>query len=287
MAAPTLHSRQKTVLLTLITVVLFLSTIALTQILYDRADNPLSLKFTVSHRHVLNPNTVPYVSFGFPNILADYYWISAIQDLSGWNYEDMFYYDYFKNIALLDPKFEYPYLFGILTLPSTKIENSMDIVASISDQGIRALPKNWDIPFYLATKFKTFAKNDSKTEHYLAIAAQNPDAPPLVGIFYSAFTANKLLGRDASIAMLKVIRDTTDSGTIKKIASRGITSETIRNTLENGVLAYRAKFGVYPKTLSDLTKNHLVTLPKELEDMMVLEVNQKTGAIRIIQKSSQ
>jgi hypothetical protein len=268
----------------------FLLSISSTQILYDKASQAFSLesfKFKVANKHIVTPPAIEHLSFGFTSFLADYYWISAVQDLTGWNHQDTYYLDYFNNISTLDPHFTYPYLFSIFTAPSTKIPHSIDTVATYADRGIVNNPSSWDIPFYMATKYKTFAKDNKKTEHYLSIAARIPAAPPVVGIFYSAFTSNTLLGRSANIAMLQIVRDTTDSDTIKKISSRGLNSETIRSMFEQGVVAYKATFGRYPKNLQDLTKNHFVTLPPELEKIIILQVNPSNGTIKIIQQSAE
>lgn len=259
-------------------------TVIAVQVLYDRVANPFSLRLSAVKRTLIPAEAVKHFAFGFDNALADYYWISSIQDFVVWNHKDSFYVEYFRNIATLDPKFEYPYLFSIFTAPVRGDPTSVDKVARIADIGITTLPNSWKIPFYMGTKYNLFNKDYDNAVKYIGMAAKIPTSPPGVQAVYSAITAKKYLGRDTSRDMIKVIYDNTDSATIKKLAERGLIAENLNLMLENGVVAYKGKFGRYPKTVNELLENNFIVFPKELGADFNIMLNSRTGAIRVIEK---
>ena len=267
-----------------ILVFLFIIVIIMIQVIYDKTSNPFSFKLSAVHRNLLPAEAVKHLSFGFDNVLADYYWISSVQDFVVWNNKDSFYIEYFRNIATLDPKFEYPYLFSIFTAPTRKEPKSVHRVAAIADIGIKTLPKNWEIPFYMGTSYNLFNKDYDNALKYTAIAAQIEGTPPGVQAVYSALTAKKYLGKETTYDMVKVIYDTTDSQTIKRLAERGLIAENLNLMLKNGVVAYKAKYGKYPTTVKELLDNHFITFPKELGKEFNIMLNSRTGAIRVVEK---
>lgn len=280
------HLKTYAPLLSGITLVLFLSIVATLQSFHDKASGSFeteSFRFTVKHRSIIEPNIVKHLSFGFNNVLADYYWISAVQDFTGWDHEEEFYLNYFRNISVLDPRFSYPYLFAIFTAPTEKDKESITKVASIADIGILAMPNNWEIPFYMGTMYNHFDKNEARALHYLEIAANVEGAPPVVPLTYSSITAKKLLGKQVSRELMRVIRDTTKSETIKKLAEKGIATEEFTMMLENAVLAYKAKFKTYPKSVDALIKERFVTIPTDFSSLTIT-INQKNGSVHITEQ---
>jgi hypothetical protein len=281
------HVKPFTPLLTGIVIVLFLCIVATLQAFHDKASGAFSsasFRFTVKHRSIIEPHIIKHLTFGFDNMLADYYWISAIQDFTGWNHKEDFYLNYFKNISALDPRFSYPYLFAILTAPTEKDRDSIHKVATIADLGIATLPQNWEIPFYMGTMYNQFGKDDVRALHYLKIAANVESAPPVVPLVYSSITAKKLLGRDRARELMRVIRDTTESETIKKFAEKGIVLEEFGGSVENAVLAYQATFKRYPKNAEELVKARFLNIPEEFTSTITISIDQKDGSVRIVEK---
>ena len=186
----------------LVTLIVFC---VVTQLEYDAANKPFTHKFEAVNRTLFPASVLKYLSFGFNNVIADMYWIRTIQDLIQWNEKDQFYVDYFKNISTLDPKFEYPYLFGIFVVPTNKSPQFLNEIAIVADRGIEALPENWQIPFYLSTKYKLITQDLNKTAYYLNLAASRDTAPESV---FALFSVNAELTR------------CTDSGAISREAAR-------------------------------------------------------------------
>ncbi|MDQ5962614.1 MAG: hypothetical protein QG653_421 [Patescibacteria group bacterium] len=274
-------------LFTGIIVILLLAIIVSAQVLYDHSSSMFgkeSFRFTIKHRSIIDPKIVKHLAFGFDNVLADYYWISAVQDFTGWDHKEDFYLNYFKNISVLDPEFSYPYLFAILTAPTEKDKASLDKVAEIAELGMATLPNNWEIPFYLGTMYNMFAKDEAKALHYIEIAAKTEGVPSVVPLTYSSITAKKLLGKKTARELMSVIRDTTKSETIKAMAEEGIVLSDITVMLENAIIAYKAKHRTYPKTIENLTAERFVVIPKEITSRFDIIINQKNGEVSIVGK---
>jgi hypothetical protein len=252
------------------------------QAAYDQASPPFTTKFIVQARNILPEKILPYVTFGFTNAIVDYYWISATQDFTGWNYKDTFFINYFRNIATLDPKFEYPYLFAIFALPQSK--EDLDVIAPISEKGIKENPNSWAIPFYLGTKYYTFTKKNKPADTYLEIASRVQNAPTVVRLFYSSFIARTITGERVNAALLRVIYNNTDDETIKRIAAKGLQESLIIQMLERGIAAYKAKFKKFPRTIEDMNSFNLISLPQGFTDGFTIIINQYDGSFKILEK---
>jgi len=293
--------------------------IILIQINYDANSKPFLWKFETQDRVVLPPQVIKTLSFGFDNVIADAYWIQVVQDIIGWNETDMFFVNYFKNIAVLDPKFEYPYRLGIFVVPSQKNPELLNEMAKIADTGMQALPENWEIPFYLGTAYNALNKNLNATlrkattfgmeavpenireyftietakqtieenkehiERYLSLASAKESAPAVVRLVYSSYTTKTLSSHETGLQMLKAIYDTTDNETIKKIAIKGIVLETLNDSIGKAIVAYKLKFKSYPKNLSDLENNKFFLMPTEIREVFDIEFK-PNGNFRIIEK---
>jgi hypothetical protein len=274
------YRKNKTLLVSSIFVLLFVC-VVITQILYDRAANPFSFKMAVVKRNLLPASILPYISLGFNNVLADYYWIYAIQDLTVWDHKDSRYIEYFRNISTLDPTFEYPYLFSIFTIPRKDTPALLQKLTPIADKGIAAIPTSWQIPFYLSTAYNITTKSYNDTEHYLSIAASKSSGPPGIYLVYSSFITKKLKGKEAAREMIKVIYDNTDNEIIKQLAAQGIVIDDATQMLEKAVIAYKAKYGSYPKTVDDMSRLNLIHLPDAFTNAFTIDINKYTGAVKV------
>ena len=260
------------------------------QIKHDDVSPPFTTRLQEVSRTLLPEKLLPYITFGFKNIITDYYWISAVQDFTVWGKDDTTYLNYFKNISALDPKFEYPYLFNILIIPSRKNITMLNSAAQLSERGIDAIPTSWKIPFYLATQYYLFTKKLEPSKGYLKIAAHVQGAPDGVYLMYSAFAGDNVavndFGYKTSKNLLKVITDNTDNVTIKKIAQHGIQQEAIQVMLEKGIIAYKHIHGRYPLTTAEMSSEHLINLPDTFSDTFTVIISAHDGTFTILEKSS-
>lgn len=267
--------------------------IASLQYKHDRLGPPFTTRLKIAKRNLLPPQILPYVSFGFNNILADIYWIRAIQDFVAWNGKETFFISYFKNITTLDPRFEYPYLFAILAIPQNKDIVALNEVAELSEKGLEAIPEGWQIPFYLGTQYYLFTRNYNPAERYLAIAATKKDAPDGVYLIYSNFA-----GKNSPIpvrsaedyhlhrSLLKVIYNSTDNETTKKIIEKGLQEELIYQMIEKGIIAYKEKNMKYPTTVEEIIAANFIRLPEGFMENFDVVISQKDGSFKVITKDT-
>ncbi|MEN9881460.1 MAG: hypothetical protein RLZZ308_643, partial [Candidatus Parcubacteria bacterium] len=188
------------------------------------------------------------------------------------------------NISTLDPRFEYPYLFAIFTIPQNKNIETLHKIARIADLGITEIPTSWKIPFYLGTQYFLFTKDYKEAERYLEIASKKEDAPQAVYLMYTNFVVNNIKGHRASRELLRTIYDTTDSSTIKKIVEKGLQEDILNQMMDSAILAYKVKYGEYPSSLNNLITNRFISLPNDFTDFFTVTINSRTGSYKIQEK---
>jgi hypothetical protein len=257
-----------------------------TQALYDTTKPPFTTKLAVARREFIPREALPYVHFGFKAVLADMYWIRTVQDFVAWDGKQPFFIKYFENISTLDPRFEYPYLFAIWTVPQNKNIETLDQIKTIADVGIVSIPNSWKIPFYLGTQYFLFTKTYAQAEYYLKLASEKKDVPPAVFLMYTNFVTNNIKGFRASQELIKTIYNTTDNETIKKIAEKGLQQEIVTQMIESALLAYKTKYGVYPATIEELKKKNFIALPENFSSLFTVVINQKNGSFGIVERKN-
>ncbi len=258
---------------------------------YDTRSKSFTTRLTATTRNLIPATFLPYITFGFTNILTDSYWIRSVQDFTVWDGKDPYYLNYFKNISTLDPTFEYPYLFSILIVPQNKDVATLSKIAEFADNGIHAIKTSWKIPFYLGTQYYLFTKKYDPAEKYLSIAAKVTGAPDGVFLIYSTFVGrnNPLHIKSESDfilakELLKVIYNNTDNETIKEMASKGIEEKFISQMLEKGIIAYKEKYKRYPKTVGEMLAVNFISLPESFLDAFTVEISGRDGSFRVIER---
>ena len=264
------------------------------QVNYDARAKPFTTALTAESRNLLPANILPYITFGFDNIITDSYWIRAVQDFVVWDGKDPYYLNYFKNISALDPAFEYPYLFSILIVPKNKNIETLKRVADIADRGIEAIPTSWKIPFYLGTQYYLFTKKYDPAEKYLSIAAKIEDAPDGVFLIYSTFVGRNsplpIRGDEDIItakALLKVIYNNTNNETIKRMAAQNFEERVISQMLEKGIIAFKEKNKRYPKNVDEMLLVNYISLPQGFLDLFTVEISQRDGTFTIVERTEE
>lgn len=258
--------------------------VAVLQTKYDKIVHPrLVINVKVTKR-IMPANVVKNFSFGFRNVLADYYWINIIQDLPGWDRTDDFYIDEFRNLVTLDPKFSYPYLFGILTISIKTDPKSVEKVEPIANVGINALPYNWEIPFYLATTFN-LVKNYEKALEYVEIAVTRPIIPESVAHAYKSFSKKVITGDNATRSFVQTIYDTTESQTTKKIIREGMVIGDLTQSIKKVVDDFKNIYGRYPNSLDELVEKNMIQILPALKSEFNVLIDKNTGDVEITPKN--
>ncbi len=253
---------------------------------HDKRSKPFTTKLQAKSRDLLPAKYLPYVTFGFNNFITNSYWIRAVQDFTVWDGKNPYYLNYFRNISTLDPTFEYPYLFSIVIVPQNKDVDTLDAVAEIANKGMETVKTSWKIPFYLGTQYFLFTKKYEPALSYLKTAGTRVGAPDGVFLVYSSLVAKQAGKVDLNFKpnqeLVKVIYSNTDNETIKKMAEKGLQEEFINQMMEKGLIAYKAKYKRYPKSVDEMMAVNLVSFPTELLNAFLIEINQKDGSFRVV-----
>ena len=280
--------KNKNNMLGLILFFVLFTFVILSQYKYDKIVHP-TIIFKTETKYVMPSSIVKNFSFGFKNVLADFYWISIIQDFSIWDGRDTFYLREYENVSTLDPSFAYPYLLGILTFTSKGMEpkggkkESIEAIEPIIAIGMKNLPNNWEIPFYMGTGFQLL-KLPEKALPYLKIAASKQDTPDVVIKVYNSYLKNLLTGDNATKALIGTIYETTNSETTKKILKEGVIINNLKEVLEIIIKNYKIKYGYYPSTLNDLVNTGMIKNTQALSDEFNVSINNTTGEVKITSK---
>jgi tetratricopeptide (TPR) repeat protein len=266
-------------LLEVLVVCLLFGEAIIAQIRFDNVQQEYFDLHAPVHRFAMPAPVVRHLAFGFENVLADYYWITALQDLNKWDRRDAYYPEYFRIISNLDARFEYPYMFAILTVPSRRNPDTLSWLAEIAQKGMETFPENWQIPFYVGVQYHVVGKSYEQAAHYLEIAAAKKASPEVVHTTYGIYLMHDKSEHERSRALFSTIADTTDNETTKQLAKERIALLDVIQTLEQAVEKYKLKYKVYPASLSDLVEKHFVELPPDLVKKFPLRIDQSTGSV--------
>lgn len=260
-----------------------------TQKMYDQNKSATSLrlgdKFADDNggefTYILPESVMSYIHFGFRNVLADYYWITAIQNSGLSIFHRNTFLNYYYNITTLDPHFSYPYTFAILWLPNKKLPGSLEAVVPLAERGISAIPDNWEIPYYLAFQYQIIEKSFDKTGKYLAIAASRKDVPDMVKNAYRGFIKRLDRDSDYSEELLKVAYETTKNVSLKRFAADQLFVSYLTKAINSSLSTYKKKYGVYPNSLEELAKVKILSVPPEYYQKFDIAYASRFGNVSI------
>lgn len=263
---------------------LFLVASVFLQVRYDELNIAHTNPRAPIHRYVMPAPFVQYTAFGFDHVLADYYWISAVQDMLKWDRKDTYYPEYFHIITTLDPKFYYPYLFGILTIPTGGNTSTFDAIALLAERGMRALPERWEIPFYTAVEYHFLANDYVRSAHYMEMASQTPGAPEVAKRTYAIYLMLSKTDNEKSRALFTAMYETSDNDETRRIAKERIALLDLISELERLTKIYHGKHGEYPSSVQDIEKRLRVALPEDLVTKYPIHINKATGEVVLTRK---
>jgi hypothetical protein len=208
-----------------------------------------------------NEATYDNFNLGLKPVLADYFWLAAIQYYGGWrddhNYAKLA--DYLKLTTDLDPKFSYPYAFSALILPAEKIPDGY----TIAEKGISQNLNDWQIPYFLATAYHIYGNDKTKAAKYFDLAAKTPGAPDNLKFISAAY--NSAPGnRSTAEAIWQAIYDNSKDESMTATAKNYLLHYQLMDFYDQAAVAYQQKIGSWPKTPADLVSGKiLVSLPPD------------------------
>jgi tetratricopeptide (TPR) repeat protein len=139
-------------------------------------------------------------SAGYGAVMADWYWLEAIQYFGTKGKEAERFHGlapYLESAVDLDPEFDYVYQFAGEVLPfrdgATGLWYNTEAARRLLDRGMQSTSTRWRIPFLLAYVLYTFKGDYLEAGHELEKAAARPGAPSYLNGF-----AAKLLAQGGS-----------------------------------------------------------------------------------------
>jgi hypothetical protein len=148
-------------------------------------------------------------TFGFNQVLADYFWIKTVGYFGEHLMSDRNYpwlYPMLDLVTTLDPQFIWPYYFGgiTLSLEAKQVEQSNLILK----KAIHYHPDKWHFLFYLGFNYWYHDNNLLMAATYIKRAAMNPKAPRYLKTF-PARLYSEAGQKDAAIQFLVEMKKNT------------------------------------------------------------------------------
>lgn len=226
-------------------------------------------------------NTLKALSLNQRSAVADLLWLKNIQYFGEGNP----YGKYpslgalLNTITELDPKFEYPYEFGMTVLP---FMDQAQAAVTLGERAQQAIPNNGLLTFYLASVYHLSIKDYRRAGDLYAKAATEPGAPgaskELAGVAYAS-NSNSLSDRLVAIAFWKTAAETAKDDSQKDLASRWYAHMQIVYSLELAAQQYKQAHGEYPANLQDLKDAGYIPQIPDSPIGRYLILDPKTGRI--------
>ena len=246
--------------------ILALICLALLQGFYDlsttdrkKADRQFALE--QSQPLIPSPQILHFLSLGDQPLVADFLWLDTIQYFGTSN-------PYAKFAALprlldtitqVDPKFAYPYQFGLIVLPFMGAADTAQILGERAQQEI---PNDALLTFYLATVYQINLKDYKKAAEYYTKSASIPGAPgaakELAGVSLAKVN-EELNDRLVALAFWKTVYENAANEDEKERALNWYNHMNLVYNLETLIQNYKNTHGAFPTALDELVKANIIS----------------------------
>ena len=221
----------------------------------------------------------------FLPVLADYYWLAAIQATGKANseaeYRDIA--DYAQLITDLDPDFAYVYQFGGTMVPYNRGReqwvNTRESTALL-EKGTARFPNSVILRTLLSYNYSVFEKKYERAAHILEETARLPGAPHYLSMLATRLYAQAGAFEAASTFadQLAATAEDPDTRAAFEHRKKEIALERILQALDKSVATFQGRTGRLPNDLQELvTSGELATLPTDpLEGDLYLGTDGRT-----------
>lgn len=249
---------RATVVLPLVAALLFGGALAIrthVQGLHEADQTPAEILY-VPHAGFLKS-----ASLGLSEVVADYWWMKAIQYFGDQKFPSNDYlrrlYSLIDLVTGLAPDFAYVYRFGAITISLNDANG--DLAVKLLEKGVENVPRDWQTPYYLGYMYYFVVKDAAKAsvwyDHAGVVAMQNGET----GMAWLRPLARKLR-IDASDPELmfpileKMYREEPDPVIQKKYQRKYFDGMRRRNILflQTEVDHFAADKGRLPRNLEEL-----------------------------------
>ena len=263
------------------------ATSVVAQININNLNTARSVKRTAGINTYNEPYVLPEIvlangAAGFRNLTADYYWLSLIQYFgAGDPFGEYRQLPHLLNaITTLDPKFVYPYTFGLLILPD---QGFVDEAIALGEKGLVEVPHSWEIPYYLGYVQYRYKKDLVKAGEAFERAAQSPDAPPAAKIL-AGINFARAGQRETAIAIWRVAAESSENEYTRERAKEYLEHYAIIEFYEQQGKVFKTRYGRFPNTLEELKTGGLIRdFPPDPVNIE-LKIDPKTGAVSEVEK---
>lgn len=206
---------------------------------------------------VLPPKVITALDLGSHSAAGSFLWLNVIQRVGAFRIYPKFADD-IKLINEVDPKYGYPYAFAEILL----FKGNSKAAIEIGENGIKNVPEDWRIPFYMAMSYHDIADRQNALK-YFDMAAKTPGAPEHVKFTAIAYGTYKDV-RKQSEAIWLAIYETSNDEVVKERALAYISHYMNLDNIDEAIEKYKAKYKKAPEKINDLiTGGVLKEIPED------------------------
>jgi hypothetical protein len=209
------------------------------------------------------------ISIGYQEILADLYWLRALQYFGGKNIADQnpdLLYHYFDIITDLDPKFINAYRYGgaFLAEPPPYGLGELELGAKLFNKGRENNPDNFRLPLEEAFLYYLYPKDYARAAELFEEAGSKPELSGMrkATIEGMAAAAHAQGGnREVSRKIWQIIYETNSSEGRRNFALRNLKEIRTMDIEDNLTLAlkeYRKRFNKFPEGVQEIADTGVI-----------------------------
>jgi tetratricopeptide (TPR) repeat protein len=208
------------------------------------------------------------MAVGFDQVLADWYWVEALQYFTDTAQEINRYRnlgDFLDVVVGVDPDFEYAYKFAGISIPYDTGRfhfANTDRAIDFLQRGVKRFPNNWELHFHLGFYLLNFRDDPPGAAEQFAAAARIEGSPAYLKLFAARlFSVSGELERARVFTetMLASAADDSEREQLKK-RIREIDLEHQLRDLESAAQRFHDQWGRWP-TPAEVTVAYGVRLP--------------------------
>jgi hypothetical protein len=249
-------------------VLLFAAVIGLQAIQARRQPLGLPSGVTGNLLYVRSPEFLKRAALSYDSLLADAYWIRAVQHYGGTRLAEGTHKQYDLLYPLLDlttsldPNFDIAYRFGAIFLAEEQPGGAgrPDQAIALLQKGLRAQPGNWRFAEDIGFTYYWWIRDYPTAASWFRRGADMPGAPEWL-MPLAAVTLARGGSRSSSRTLWTQVRDTVDAESLKEQAQFRLTQLDAMDqidALEKATAAFRARSGSLPQSWADLVRARIL-----------------------------
>jgi len=240
-----------------------------------------------------SPKILKVMSLGFDEIVADIYWLRALQyfgnpDVKNKDKDPDIMYEYFDIITELDPKFVNAYRYGgtFISDPPPIGLGMLELGSKLFDKGRKNNPENFRLPLEQGFQYFFYSEDKERAAELFLEASEKPGLSKIRKSSLKGMSASALRdsgNNDIAISIWQDIYKNATSESRKNFALLNIkelNTRKIENILTQFANLYEEVYGNFPKDINDLLiLKEVKKLPKDHENQDFY-IDQETKSVK-------